>query len=194
MTTVPKLSQPDPSSHDDLGPALVNRTSTVWIFFALAFICAVPMTVEVVTAATRPGDTGLGLGVAVALWVALVLLPWCLGWMAWAQRVHVNDQAVTTVGARGHVRRIRWDELTEAVAGLEVIRMRFAKSHDDVVRLVVVDELGRLRGMRISGTFVKDLRPLVARLVTEVDRRPELVAATRRADYDDLVRRLGPFE
>lgn len=193
MTTAPKLGQADPSSPDHLGPALLNRTTTVWISFGLAFICAVPLTVEVVAAATRPDDTGLGLGVAVALWAGLVALPWWLGWVTWAQRVHVNDEAVTTVGVRGRVRRMRWDELTEVVVGPEIIRTRFAKTHHDVVRLVAVDERGRRRGMRISGTFVKDLRPLVARLAAEVERRPELVAAARRADYVDVVGRWGSY-
>lgn len=178
----------------DLGVELPQRTTVVWLLIGVAVLFVVP-TWRTVGTALDAGDTATkvgGLAMAAGLALLMVVMPLLFARHMIRRHTFVSDAAVTWVQGERVVQQTRFDDIERIHAtwdaGLGATRPNLLR---DVVELTSTVE-GRTQVQRISAFFVTDMRPLMTRLITVVEERPEVLPADERDQFERAVRRSDP--
>lgn len=174
-------------SVDDLGNELPQRMTITWVLVGFALLLLVP-TVRTAARAVS-ADTGgqtLGFGATALVMAALfVVTPLLVARANHQRHVYVSDEAVTVVSGTDRT-SVAFDDLREVRVRVSGTGGAFANQK---VFLVAGGADGERRVLSVSRYSVETIQPLLRRLATEVEQRPELLDGDlERGYFEDALR------
>lgn len=177
-------------SVDDLGNELPQRMTITWILVGFAVLLLVP-TVRTAARAVS-ADTGgqtVGFGATALVMAALfVVTPLLVARANHQRHVYVSDEAVTVVSGSDRT-SVAFDDLREVRVRVSGTGGAFANQKVFLVAGGAGGADGQRRVLSVSRYSVETIQPLLRRLATEVEQRPELLDGDlERGYFEDALR------